>query len=92
MKSLLSDFVSLLRPALPPWMYGYETLRMIRKSVHKKVHLGTLNKQTMLYLQSHYVANTGRFRLLMLRQLAKPLEGPGGSGYPPILRKKEWDV
>ena len=40
----------------------------------------------------HYVANTGRFRILMLRRFAKPLEGPGGSGYPPILRKKEWDV
>ena len=28
----------------------------------------------------------------MLRRLYKPLEGPGGSGYPPILMKKEWDV
>ena len=32
----------------------------------------------------HYVANTGRFRILMLRRFAKPLEGPAGSGYPPI--------
>ena len=40
----------------------------------------------------HYVANTGRFRILMLRRFAKPLEGPAGSGYPPIWVKKEWDV
>ena len=42
--------------------------------------------------REHHVANTGRFRILMLRRFAKPLEGPGGSGYPPILMKKEWDV
>ena len=46
----------------------------------------------VLAVAVHYVANTGRFRILMLRRFAKPLEGPGGSGYPPILRKKEWDV
>ena len=40
----------------------------------------------------HHVANTGRSRILMLRRFYKPLEGPGGSGYPPSRIKREWDV